>query len=149
MRGNFIKLMCVCVAAFSFWGLSVGCADLGNLSQFRALNRQNLSYLKVGMTKDSVMEQMGNGFATDVYTNLQSVTATNPYKSEMHRVDGRAYEVLYYYTDTVRKKRINVHLPGLEKANPILEEELTPVVLQNNRVIGWGRAFLKTLLKGL
>ena len=140
--------MCVCVAAFSFWGLSVGCADLGNLSQFRALNRQNLSYLQVGMTKDTVMEQMGNGFATDTYTNLQSVTATNPYKSEMHTVDGRAYEALYYYTDTVKKKRINVHLPGLEKANPILDEELTPVVLQNNRVIGWGRAFLKTLLNG-
>ena len=100
------------------------------------------------MTKDSVMEQMGNGFATDVYTNLQSVTATNPYKSEMHTVDGRVYEVLYYYTDTMRKKRINVHLPGLEKANPILDEELTPVVLQNNRVIGWGRAFFKTLLNG-
>ena len=149
MREHFTKLMYGFLVVVCFCGLSVGCADLGNLAHFRALNRQNLSYLQVGMTKDTVMEQMGNGFATDTYTNLQSVTATNPYKSEMHRVDGRAYEVLYYYTDTVRKKRINIHLPGLEKANPILEEELTPVVLQNNRVIGWGRAFLKTLLKGL
>jgi hypothetical protein len=100
------------------------------------------------MTKESVMEQMGNSFATDVYTNLESVTATNPYKSEMHTVNGENYEVVYYYTDSKKKKRINVHLPGLEKASPILDEELTPVVLQNHRVIGWGRAFLRALLKG-
>ena len=148
MRGRCIKLTCVVLAVLCCWGLSVGCADLGNLAHFRALNRQNLSYLKVGMTKESVMEQMGNSFATDVYTNLESVTATNPYKSEMHTVNGKNYEVVYYYTDSKKKKRINVHLPGLEKASPILDEELTPVVLQNHRVIGWGRAFLRTLLKG-
>ena len=100
------------------------------------------------MTKEAVMDRMGEGFATDVYTNLQSVTATNPYKSAMYTVHGRDYEVLYYYTDSVRKRRLSVHLPGIEKATPILDEELTPVVLQNNRVVGWGRAFLKTLLKG-
>ena len=100
------------------------------------------------MVKEAVMGQMGEGSATDTYTNLESVTATNPYKSAMYTVHGRNYEVLYYYTDLVRKKRLNIHLPGIEKASPILDEELTPVVLQNHRVVGWGRAFLKTLLKG-
>ena len=148
MRGCRVRPVGLVLVAVCCWGFFVGCADLGNLSHFRALNRQNLSHLEIGMTKETVMERMGEGFATDVYTNLQSVTATNPYKSEMYTVDGTDYEVLYYYTDSVRKKRLNIHLPGLEKASPILDEELTPVVLQSHRVVGWGRAFLKTLLRG-
>ena len=148
MRGCRLKPVGLVLVAVCCWGFFVGCADLGNLSHFRALNRQSLSYLEIGMTKEAVMDRMGEGFATDVYTNLQSVTATNPYKSAMYTVQGRDYEVLYYYTDSVRKRRLSVHLPGIEKATPILDEELTPVVLQNNRVVGLGRAFLKTLLKG-
>ena len=148
MRGCRIRPVALVLVAVCCWGLFVGCADLGNLAHFRALNRQSLSYLEIGMTKEAVMDRMGEGFATDMYMNLQSVTATNPYKSAMYTVHGRDYEVLYYYTDSVRKRRLSVHLPGIEKATPILDEELTPVVLQNNRVVGWGRAFLKTLLKG-
>lgn len=133
--------------AICWWGLPVGCADLGNLAEFRAVNRQNLSYLEAGMTKETVMLRMGTGFATDVYANLQSVTATNPYKSEMRTVNGTRYEVIYYYTDSVRRNRLNVHLPGIEKATPILDNELTPLVFRKQRLIGWGHEFLKATLR--
>ena len=90
---------------------------------------------------------MGTGFATDVYANLQSVTATNPYKSEVRTGNGTRYEILYYYTDFVRKRRLNVHFPGIEKATPILDKELTPIVFHKQHLIGWGHEFLKATLK--
>lgn len=128
-------------------GWLVGCADLGHLEHFRALNRQNLTYLKVGMSKEDVIERMGTGFATDTYASLEEVTATNPYSSEIYQQNGQTFEVLYYYTDTNRKSRMNVYLPGIQKATPIQETELTPVVLQHGRVIGWGQSFSKTVLR--
>ena len=58
-------------------------------------------------------------------------TMTNPYRSETPRAqDGTSVEILYYYTD--------------QKADDgaITDDELTPIVLENGKVVGWGWSFL-------
>ncbi len=50
----------------------------------------------------------------------------NPHRSELYRAGGSDWEVLFYYTSVVRND-------GL-----VTDDELTPVVLQDNRLTGWG-----------
>lgn len=127
--------------------LFMGCADVGNLEQLRALNRQNLSSLTLGMSRDEVTEVMGANFARDTYSNLEHLTATNPYTSEVRLVREQRIEILYYYTDSNIKRNWRItSLPGRDRASPITELELSPVVLQHGKVIGWGRRFLKDFL---
>jgi hypothetical protein len=53
----------------------------------------------------------------------------NPHRGELYREAGSDWEVLYYYTRVA-------HNDGM-----VTEEELTPLVLRDNVLIGWGWAF--------
>jgi len=104
--------------------LLVGCASL---DQVRTKNRENLVRLSIGMPKSEVLQVMGAETIT-VDTGNQ---INNPYRVEtLKGKDGQVYEVLFYYTDV---KKIDY---------AITDDELTPIVIENGKVIGWGWGFL-------
>ncbi len=96
------------------------------------------------MDKEEVLEAMG-GIQTItahpnripslwgllIYPSLMR-SVTNPYRIENTRApDGMRVELIYYYTD---KKSDD---------NAITDDELTPIVLEDGEVVGWGWSFLE------
>ena len=78
------------------------------------------------MRKDTIMALMGMEPAKGVFLWID-----NPYRTEvLTGKDGKTYEVLYYYTD------LNA------RDDKITDDELTPVVLQDGKLVGWGYPFL-------
>ncbi len=131
------KLICLFVMAI----LVSGCASLGHLDKLRTENRQNILKLKIGITKQEALEIMGNGSATDSYANYEKVTASNPYKSEILQGKDKTFEVIYYLTDSKHQKVVDLY--GWSQAAPITEDELTPLIFDNGKLIGWGWSFLQ------
>jgi hypothetical protein len=115
-----------------------GCGE-GNAVTIRTENRLNISKINVGMTKTDVLQIMGNKAARASF-GKNAVTVTNPFRTELRTslLNGQAYEVLYYYTHQEQRD-------WPFKRFEILERELTPVVLQDGKVIGWGDSFLAQL----
>lgn len=124
----------------------VGCASLGSVDKLRTENRQNILQLNIGMTKQEVLNVMGTKSATDVYASglwgsLQ-LSVNNPYKSEILQGNNKTFEVLYYYTDT--KKTFK---PYAGEMPTIQDDELTPLVFDESKLIGWGWSFLEENIK--
>jgi hypothetical protein len=93
-----------------------------------AKNRENLMELKPGMNKQEVLSVMGTGSVVDSLGN----TITNPYRTDAYMTkDGNFYEIIFYHTE--------------EKNNSLYstaDDELTPLVFENDILIGWGWTFL-------
>jgi hypothetical protein len=101
----------------------LGCTSLEGI---RATNRENLMKLSIGITKNKTLQIMG----TETQ-NVFSDVITNPYRSEILKgKDGGIYEVLFYYTDIKKQD------------GAITDDELTPLVFKENKLIGWGWSFL-------
>jgi len=116
MRGLVVFLLAISL---------VGCTYATN---FRVKNRENLSKLSPGMSKADLLQVMGT--KTKYVLDLRE-RINNPYRTETTRgKDGEMYEVLFYYTDL--KKRDEA----------ITDDELTPIVLKDGKVVGWGWGFL-------
>lgn len=111
------------------------------LEQFRAANKRNLERVAVGHTRfelESIMgnDQAGGGLPEVALGRVQYLHAKNPMREEDVRGDdGRDYNVLFYYTD--------LHT----RDDKITDDELTPVVLANGKVVGIGYPFLGSLRK--
>ena len=107
------------------------------VGNFRLENRQHVTQLSVGMTKQEVTELMGTKTATDeVFVGLLNggtikTTVNNPYRSETLQGKDKVFEVHYYYTDVKKQD------------GAVTDDELTPVVFDNGKVIGWGWGFLQ------
>jgi len=98
----------------------------------RSDNRTKLSGLRIGMTKDQVLAVMGSEPST-VFLGLGATSDVipNPFRDEvLPTADGRTVEIISYYTD----------LQALDGA--ITDDELTPIILIDGKVAGWGRTFL-------
>ena len=92
--------------------------------QVRTMNKERLNELKIGMSKDEVLIIMG----TKRFSIESSpFTVENPFRIEVQSSDKNIYRVLYYYTDLVKADGF------------ITDDELTPVILKNNKLVGWGR----------
>jgi hypothetical protein len=124
----------------------LGCSTLGGI---RARNRENLRKLELGMSKIEVLTVMGTKTKTCYdpdylllipftlglalpWALAEATRVTNPYKTETlesKTAHGR-FNVLYYYTDME------------EQDGVISDDELTPLVLENGKLIGWGWSFL-------
>ncbi|MCK4872248.1 MAG: DUF3192 domain-containing protein [Phycisphaerales bacterium] len=117
------------IVSLTLLGLTTaGCAP--SHDQIRAENRLALASITVGMTRAEVDAVMG---LRTIRTTQGWIT--NPHRTEVRRADnGDTYDVLYYYTT------VTVH------DGKVSDRELTPVVLQDGHVIGWGSDFLKALL---
>lgn len=112
-----------------------GCAT--GLHQTIAPNRVSLLKLSIGMSKEEVLKVMGTkSFSTYSQGNVLGIpsylTITNPYRSEVMRgKDDKIFEVIYYVTDVK------------DDDNAITDDELTPLVFDNGKLIGWGQSFLQ------
>lgn len=100
-------------------------------NNFLTRNRQSLMQLEIGMTKTEVNSIMGTKGVNTVYQKTN-----NPYRSEILRGKDKNFEVWYYVTD---KKKAD---------NAITDDELTPLIFDGNKLIGWGQSFLQdTIIK--
>jgi hypothetical protein len=113
-----------------------GCAAffIDGSGQMRSQNKQRLTTLKLGSTRDEVMRLMGTESATSCHhiTCVASETLPNPYRVSMLQADGKTYEILYYYTDV---KQMD---------GAITDDELTPLVLEDGKLIGWGQELVSS-----
>lgn len=109
-----LRVVLATVVATVFLNACVGYPAL------REGNREKIAQLQLGMTKSQVEVIMGNSGFMDV---------KQPYRREVFESNGRAYEVLYYYTDFI------------QNFQP-MDTGMTPVVFREGRFIGAGRDYL-------
>ena len=88
------------------------------------LNSVNVAKVATGMTRDEVVQIMGN-----IQSKVKSGPINNPWKIEIHG----DMEVLHYIT------------AGHPPFTPILANQATPIVIKEGEVIGMGRGLLKQI----
>jgi len=59
----------------------------------------------------------------------------NPYRSEMYKSGGHVFEILFYYTDMKRAD------------GAITDDELTPLVMMDGKLDGWGWSYWNGLIQ--
>jgi len=111
----------ICILGALTW---VGCTSVDTVA---SINRSRLSQLSKGMSKAQVLKIMG----TDTLRSEASQGISNPWRRESFQDhSGRFFEIIYYYT-TVRNR------DGI-----VSEDELTPIILMNGKLLGWGNTLL-------
>lgn len=116
---------------------------------FREANRRTLQKLHVGMDRSEVLALMGVGehrqftgsetrgpvgtgrdsmgvMSVQIPVGGNAPILYDPHRSETYESEDSSWEVLYYYTHVTRDD-------GL-----VTEDELTPIVLRDGIVTGWG-----------
>lgn len=121
-------------------------------NQIATQNSLNLLKIEKGMPKDDVLKIMKTEPMLTyvphyqyrpeekrneiIYWSIQE-PIPNPYRTEKKQIGQRELEILYYYTQVKKAD------------NEITDDELTPIVLEHGKVIGWGWDFLKKAIEGL
>jgi hypothetical protein len=128
---------------FSVMVLLIGCTT--PLHKAIAPNRENLNKLSIGITKEQALQIMGSttfvsssSFFNSFFGSGEQEKAmviNNPYRSEILPVKDKTLEVIYYVTDVKKND------------GAITDDELTPLVFDDGKLIGWGQSFLKGYLK--
>ena len=118
MRAVLILVLCVSL---------VGCATMHMLG---AENRESIKDLSKGMDQQYVVDYMGDTYIWDMGAQI-----TNPCEIATLQGNGKTIEVYYYYT-------------GVKPADlEVSDDELTPLVFENEKLIGWGWPFLNELIE--
>ncbi|MFH1441154.1 MAG: DUF3192 domain-containing protein [Candidatus Omnitrophota bacterium] len=104
-----------------------GCAGL---SMYEAVspNKSNLAKLRVDMPEDEAMKIMG-----DKPISSSSMSIDNPYRVESMEAATGSYKIVYYVTQVVLDD------------DTISDEELTPIVFKDGKLVGWGWNFMENL----
>ena len=127
---NISKYICV-LATVAMVG---GCAGSGTLLQATARTREKLLDTYIGMPKEEVVSIVGTEpreFIDPTASNGQTITTiSNPYRSQIIQRDGKSFEVVFYVTDDKNNDGI------------ISDEELTPLIFDDGKMIGWGWSYL-------
>lgn len=110
--------------------VTIGCATVNELDTIRTTNRSRLLNLRASMSRGDVLKVMGTETKTYHRTDSVLETMNNPYRTEMYKSGEHQFEILYYYTDV--KKRDDA----------ITDDELTPLVLKDGLLDGWGWSYL-------
>jgi len=97
-------------------------------------NARNLNKLQDGMTRPEVLEIMTNKPLT-AYQSGEQINITNPSRTEILRGKEKSVEVLYYMTQSY----------GGDYS--VIDQNLTPIVFENNKLIGIGWGFLDDIIK--
>lgn len=114
--------------------LLAGCATM-TVSNLGANNGMKLLRLSRGMNRPAVLAIMGSGISVYIcdqadLKNSSKVTISNPYRTEMIEASGKTLEIIYYVT-------------GANNNHCAIEEDnLTPLVFEDAKLIGWGKNFL-------
>jgi hypothetical protein len=127
LRGILVRVLTLVVAGLAASGCSQG------FEQFQSENRAKLFRLEVGQTRQQVLEEMGTEPQTFNKGAFSSDgVVPNPYDSETHMVGSTEVEVLYYATNVQNTDGV------------ITNDELTPLVLVDGILVGWGWSYLQT-----
>jgi hypothetical protein len=117
------------IITLTLFSLFTSCMSTNTI---RSKNRENIVKLSLGITKEEALTIMG----TQTLTADDGTKINNPWRTEiMKGGDGNLYEILFYYTD-VKDSDVAV-----------TDNELTPIVISENKVIGWGWLFLNENVK--
>lgn len=114
----------LCAAAFVLAACATG------FESVQSENRAKLYLLERGQTREQVLEEMGTEPQEYNRGVLSSGVVQNPYDSESHVVRGEKIEVFYYVT----------HIKNNDGV--ITSDELTPLVLVEDVLVGWGWQYL-------
>lgn len=109
---------------------AVGMPACASGAALQQQNRIRLGGLQVGMGRAGVLEHMGYATAR---TDFRVVK--NPYHIDTYTVPGHRIEVLWYVTETK------------QEGDGIAPDEVTPVVLVDGRLAGWGWPFWRQLVQ--
>ena len=131
-----------------------GCATLSqeNTAQFRIDNQEHLRQLTPGMTKDVVLATMGIAPVSRCLRSTGGIchefeTIDNPYRRSYFVAGHKHYEVLYYYTDD-QKRELGYYYQQLKRQeSEVGDDQLTPVLLENGKLAGWGKDFVDEKLR--
>lgn len=110
------------------------------LEEVRLENRERMGQLAVGMSKAEVLEKMGEETILTYEQRDRGLMRHGPKVEQPSRtetvqtVSGVDLEVLWYYTEYVTDDA------------EVWRDETSPLVFQDDRLIGWGRPFLKERL---
>jgi hypothetical protein len=86
--------------------------------------------VQLGMTRQEVIQVM----LDEVQLLQMSGHVTNPYATRyIDNIDGESLEVMYYYLGRVKGDDL------------VTDEELVPVILKDNSVVGWGWETLEVM----
>ena len=98
-----------------------------SLAELASLNQAKLAHVSIGMRKEELVILMGSNTA-----ETRDGIVNNPWTAEGFATDsGARYEVLYYVT------RPNPPF------TPVRKSLTTPIVLKDDKVVGWGEDALK------
>ncbi|MDT8436972.1 MAG: DUF3192 domain-containing protein, partial [Gemmatimonadota bacterium] len=111
-------------------GLSLAAGCAGGFEYVQSESRVRLFRLEAGMPADSVRAVMGTEPMKYDRGIFQAGEIPNPWDEESHVIRGESVDILYYVTH-VR-----------EPDGRIADDELTPLVLVQGRLAGWGWPFL-------
>lgn len=144
--GHLVLRGLVCALLLLLTAPHMGCTTMGTV---RDQNRQNLLRLRQGLPRDETLSIMGVGAVTThpvkypysvvfppylIMYPLYMRSITNPYRTESGlTIDGRPMEIVYYYTD--------IKSGGIAD-DSITDDELTPLVFEQDVLVGWGWQFL-------
>ncbi len=99
-------------------------------------NLTNISHVYLGMTYSEVISIMGDkfniGYKQDesTFRILEPITIKSPYRVEALKFKDNRYRVVYFYTK-------------IQKSDGIIsDDELTPLVFQDDKLIGKGKDYL-------
>jgi len=109
------------------------------LNEFTKLKIIKLLYF---IDKDHLLKY-GKPVLGDIYYHWDHdgiINANNPYRSEILQGKDKTFEVLYYYTD-IKNYDAWYGMKG------IADDELTPLVFDEGKLIGWGWSYLEANVK--
>ena len=116
----------------SFFALAfLGCATVPGIA---LVNRQHLLKLSMGMDKKEALRIMGKK-TVSVSDGLDGKVINNPYISEILKWKDRTFEVIYYLTSD----------RDIDTNTAITKDDLTPLVFDDGKLVGWGKDFLGTI----
>jgi Protein of unknown function (DUF3192) len=110
--------------------VSVGCSSqyFEIYRQAISQNQQTLQNLQLGMSSEDVRSLMGEG----EIVQYKKIYLVDPWRTESFAlVDGTIVRILFYVTQPPRK----YYQPE--------DAALTPIVFENDSVVGWGWSFLR------
>jgi len=128
MRSSTIKMMLASSVALVALLTSCGGRQLGKYREGIAENQSAVQTLRLGMSPSEVRQIMGEGEVVR-YKKLHLI---DPWRSESFAlVDGSRVLILFYVTEPPRK----YYSPD--------DRALTPVIFENDRLVGWGWSYLR------
>ena len=125
------KFLGILVLGLMFCNTSISDA-IYTPQQIRTMNKEKLNELEIGMNENVVLMIMGS---KTIKIESAPFSIENPFKIEIYSNDVDVYKILYFYTDLVKRDGF------------ITDEELTPIIFKNNKLIGWGRDVWKKIVE--